>query len=62
MSAIGDYFVNVPPPLMSDVYSQTNCKSPVIFILSVGADPNSIMKQFAAEQNYSDRLDIVSLG
>jgi dynein heavy chain len=47
---------------MSEVYATTTCFTPVIFILSQGADPNSTMRQFAIDMNHADRFDVSSLG
>lgn len=36
-----EHFIIPPPPQYEKIYDQTNCNSPVVFILSPGADPLS---------------------
>jgi dynein heavy chain, axonemal len=36
-----EHFIIPPPPQYDKIYEQTNCNSPVVFILSPGADPLS---------------------
>ena len=59
---LGDRYVSVPPVKMMEAYEDTKARAPIVFILSTGADPNSLMRAFAAEKNYLEKLDIVSLG
>jgi dynein heavy chain len=44
---LGKNYVSVPPTNMMEAYEDTKNRSPIIFILSVGADPNSLMRNFA---------------
>jgi dynein heavy chain len=44
------------------VYADSTKQTPIIFILSQGADPNSQMRQFATAMNYLDKFDTISLG
>ena len=59
---MGRKFVEVPPIDMEEVYVDTNCKSPIIFILSQGADPMSMIVRLAEAKGFTDRLEILSLG
>lgn len=59
---LGSHYVSVPPVIMNEAYEDTKNRAPIIFILSTGADPNSLMRAFALERNYIEKLDIVSLG
>lgn len=47
---------------MEVVYADTDCKTPLIFILSTGADPTATLLKFAQQKNYGDRLSTISLG
>jgi dynein heavy chain len=47
---------------MEVVYADTDVKTPLIFVLSQGADPTSLLIKFAKEKNYSDKLNVISLG
>ena len=59
---MGRKFVEVPPIDMEEVYVDTNCKSPIIFILSQGADPMSMIVRLAEAKGFTDKLEILSLG
>ena len=37
--SLGENFVNPPVTLLEDVYRDTDFKTPIIFIISPGADP-----------------------
>lgn len=47
---------------METIYANMNQITPLIFILSVGADPTQTLMKFAEEYEYSDRLFPISLG
>jgi len=36
---MGDFYVKPPPINFDKIYSQSTCKTPIVFILSPGADP-----------------------
>ena len=59
---LGESFTVSPPVSMTDVYADTDAKTPCIFVLSPGADPTSILLQFAESKNYAKKLKIISLG
>lgn len=40
----------------------TACTTPIIFVLSTGADPTSSLLRFAEEMEYQERLHVISLG
>ena len=60
--SLGRKYVEVPPIAMEEVYLDTNCRSPVIFILSQGADPMSMIVRLAENKGFSEKLEILSLG
>merc|ERR1719359_736467 len=47
---------------MEQFYADLSEKTPVIFILSSGADPTAMLTRFAATMGFSDKLDMISLG
>ena len=47
---------------MEVVYADTDVKTPLIFVLSTGADPTQALIRFARDKNFSDRLNVISLG
>ena len=59
---LGKRFVESPPVSMADIHADTDCSTPVVFILSVGADPTGLLLSFAKQRSYSERLHLISLG
>ena len=48
---LGKFYDQVVNPTMEDVYNASDCKTPIIFILSPGADPTSLLFKLAKEKN-----------
>ena len=62
-SVLGKKFTSSNPESIEDVYNDTDHKTPLIFILSVGADPLSNLLRLASSKKISsDRMTIISLG
>lgn len=61
---LGAEFIDIPPLDLAKAYKDTSCRSPMIFILSAGSDPISLLTKFASskEINMQDRLHMISLG
>eukprot|EP00741_Cyanophora_paradoxa_P000409 tig00000404_g400.t1 len=59
---LGKAFTESPPLSLPTVFNDTTKGSPIIFILSQGADPVGTIMRFAKERDYSDRLHAISLG
>jgi dynein heavy chain len=60
---MGQSYVAPPPFDLLDSYNDSNCCSPLIFILSSGADPMAGLLKFAGDQGYkARRLQAISLG
>ncbi|OMJ81675.1 hypothetical protein SteCoe_17784 [Stentor coeruleus] len=59
---LGEKFIKSPPVSMEDLYLETTKRTPIIFILSYGADPMSMVQRLALEKKFSDRIEAVSLG
>eukprot|EP00931_Biecheleriopsis_adriatica_P059471 TRINITY_DN3558_c0_g2_i1.p1 TRINITY_DN3558_c0_g2~~TRINITY_DN3558_c0_g2_i1.p1 ORF type:complete len:4446 (+),score=1220.06 TRINITY_DN3558_c0_g2_i1:273-13340(+) len=57
---IGEKFVTPPPFDLAGSYGDSNAMSPLIFILSPGADPGSALYRFAEEKNR--QVNSISLG
>ena len=61
-SNLGPAFVQSPPVSLAEVMKDAREDTPVIFILSTGADPTGMLFAYAKTQNYLARLKIISLG
>ncbi|CAK9804315.1 Dynein axonemal heavy chain 7 [Anthophora plagiata] len=60
---LGEQFVEPPPFDLASSYADSNCCTPLIFILTPGTDPAQLLLAFADEQGYStNRLFYLSLG
>ena len=61
---LGEAFTEAPPWTLDDVFPETDARTPVIFILSTGADPTAMLQRFATKKGWipGERLHIVSLG
>lgn len=59
---MGKFFVESPSSTMDVIYLDTDVKTPLIFVLSAGADPTSSLIKFAKERNYAEKLMVISLG
>ncbi len=59
---LGTAFVTSPNVTLADVMRDARVDTPVIFILSTGADPTGMLFSYAKTQNYLARLRIISLG
>lgn len=63
-AAQGREFTENPPFSLADVFKDTSSSTPVIFILSTGADPTGMLQRFGEtkERVAGERLRIISLG
>lgn len=59
---MGNYFVEAQTVTMDVVQADTDLRTPLIFILSTGADPTSQLLKFADSKGYGDKLFPISLG
>lgn len=47
---------------MAEIYNDSDVKTPIIFVLSTGADPTSLILTFADKTKMRDQLRPISLG
>ena len=61
---LGKEFVEPNPWNLDDVFSDTNRGTPIIFVLSPGADPTSALQRFAKGKGWvpGERLHLISMG
>ena len=59
---LGPIFVEPQSSDIGALYKESNPTTPIIFVLSSGADPASSLYKFAEEQRMSNRMAVVSLG
>ena len=57
---MGTYYDEIKTTTLEELYATTDYKTPVIFILSTGADPTSSLLKYATEKGKS--LAVISLG
>jgi len=61
---LGPFFVRAPPFNLNNVYNSSTCKTPIVFVLSSGADPMSYLMKLAEEKGImaEDKFRYISLG
>lgn len=59
---MGKFYTEPPPVTMEIVYADTDERTPMIFILSTGADPTSQLIKFAKAKSQMENLVAISLG
>jgi dynein heavy chain len=59
---LGEFFTVSPPFDLEGCFQDSVNITPLIFILSAGADPTEYLLNLAREKDYSERLHFVSLG
>ena len=58
----GDELADAKAGTMDEIYADLDNATPCIFILSKGSDPTGMLFKLAKQKDYSDRLQLVSLG
>ncbi|KAL0228525.1 hypothetical protein RCL1_004668 [Eukaryota sp. TZLM3-RCL] len=61
-TTLGQKFIQPPPFDLESAYNDSSPSTPLIFVLSVGADPTTTLLKFAEEKGFSNRLYTRSLG
>ena len=59
---IGQQFIDPPPFNIMDCYKDSTCTSPLLFVLTTGADPNVVLTKLAKEVGFGNKLTTISLG
>jgi dynein heavy chain len=59
---MGQKFIEPPPFNLAASYADSNCASPLIFVLSPGADPMSELLKLAEAEGMDKKLFAISLG
>jgi dynein heavy chain, axonemal len=59
---MGREYVETAAVQMTEVYKDTDYRTPVVFVLSTGADPTGLLLQLAKVRGWSERIEIISLG
>jgi len=59
---MGVEYMENPPLNLHEVFPDSTKATPLVFVLSTGADPMSTILRFAAERNYDTRTHSISLG
>ena len=63
MESMGRIYVEPPTFNLPLSYGDANCTTPLIFVLSPGADPMAALRKFADEKGFGgDRIQTISLG
>ena len=59
---MGQFYIDSVDSSMGTIYRDTDYKTPLIFVLSVGADPMAELLVLAEKNNYVERMRRISLG
>lgn len=61
---LGKSFTSPPQWTLESVFKDTDCKTPIIFVLTQGADPTGMLQRFAEKKGWrpGEKLHMVSLG
>ena len=60
-SAYGEVFITSPPLDLPAIHADANASTPIVFVLSSGADPAAVLQKFAMECSQKD-FQMISLG
>jgi dynein heavy chain len=60
--SLGSFYTESPSVSLDKVYDDSDCKTPIIFVLSQGADPVVSVQKLAKSKGLEDKLIIKSLG
>jgi dynein heavy chain len=59
---LGDSYTISPPFDLLGTYKDSTKITPIIFVLSAGADPTEVLLKLARDMDYESRLNFISLG
>jgi len=57
-----EFYIEPPATGMNILFENIDQQTPLIFILSQGADPTSQLLKFAADMDFKEKLFPISLG
>mmetsp|Transcript_54927 Transcript_54927/g.128448 ORF Transcript_54927/g.128448 Transcript_54927/m.128448 type:complete len:1244 (+) Transcript_54927:3-3734(+) len=60
--SLGRQFTVFPSPSMSEVYGDSSRSTPIVFVLSTGADPTNMLLRFADSMEMEESMGVISLG
>merc|ERR1719271_1341706 len=60
--SLGSDFVVFPTPTMAEIYADSTQSTPVVFVLTTGADPTGMLLRFCQEMGMESSLGVISLG
>jgi len=61
-TTLGEMFTVSPLFDLKGAFTDSTCTTPIIFVLSPGADPISYLLSLAKEKEFDSRLKMLSLG
>lgn len=62
INEIGKFYAESPNTSMGVIFDDIDKTIPMIYVLSAGADPTSMLIKFAQEKQFMDKLTAISLG
>lgn len=63
LNKLGKFYLEPPETKIESIYEDSDVKTPMIFVLSQGADPSELILKFAWEsQMMPDKFKDISLG
>ena len=62
ITEMSKFYVEPPSVQMEVIYNDLSVFTPLIFVLSMGADPTSTLLKFAQERGFIEKLFPISLG
>ena len=58
---LGKEFSQPKPPDLEDVYKESNARTPIVFVLSAGADPTNLIMRFVKKMKQDEEKPIISI-
>lgn len=59
---LDQFFIEPPVSTMDILYNDIDVDIPLIYVLTVGADPTALLLKFVYEKNFQDKFFPISLG
>lgn len=61
-NTIGQQYLDSPNVAVRDLLKDSDCRTPIIFVLSPGADPTASLLKLSESAEIQTQLSIISLG